>query len=67
MNACLLSDHSDTRQNALRPKRGLLLRRLLIHRLKNRAPCVGLGGLMDLGPVALLLVFSGFVALATLP
>ena len=39
------SDRFDTRQNALRPKRGLLLRRLLIHRLKNLAHCVGLGGL----------------------
>ena len=43
---CLsFSDHFDIRQNALRPKRGLLLRRLLIHRLKNLAHCVGLGGL----------------------
>ena len=45
MNASF-SDHFDTRQNALRPKRGLLLRRLLIHRLKNLAHCVGLGGLI---------------------
>ena len=43
---CLsFSDRSDTRQNVLRPKRGLLLRRLLIHKLKNLAHCVGLGGL----------------------
>ena len=43
---CLcFSDCFDTRQNALRPKRGLLLRRLLIHRLKNLAHCMGLGGL----------------------
>ena len=43
---CLsFSDRFDTRQNALRPKRSFLLRRLLIHRLKNLAHCVGLGGL----------------------
>ena len=44
---CLsFSDRFDTRQNALRPKRGLLLQRLLIHRLKNLVHCVGLGGLI---------------------
>ena len=43
---CLsFSDRFDARQNALRPGRGLLLRHLLIHRLKNLAHCVGLGGL----------------------
>ena len=43
---CLsFSDHCDTKQNALRPKQGLLSRRLLIHRLKNLAHCMGLGGL----------------------
>ena len=43
---CLsFSNRFDTRQNALRPKRGLLLRRLLIHRLKNLAHCTGLGRL----------------------
>ena len=42
---CLsFSNCFDTRQNALKPKRGLLLRRLLIHRLKNLVHCVGLGG-----------------------
>ena len=42
------SDRFDTRQNALRPKRGLLLQCLLIHRLKNLAHCVGLGGLTQI-------------------
>ena len=45
-NGCLsFSDHVDTKHNALRRKRGLIQRSLLLHMLIILVHCVGVGGL----------------------